>query len=170
MLFKQPVLEAIAAGRIDRAFRRWRRPTVRGGGRYSIIGRLRAVGGSAVVEARPQAEAFHHLVGDRPVQGVGAAEIALEHALQPGHVLDRQGLVEPELAVDPGDVLGRREGAQDGRRWIARDERDDQKDDHRDPEQHRDGERQPAQRVGEHGPNRSSVLFQFFATSFRIRR
>lgn len=33
MLFKQRVLEGIAAGRIDLAFRRWKRPTVRAGGR-----------------------------------------------------------------------------------------------------------------------------------------
>ncbi len=32
MLFKQAVLEGIAAGRITQAFRRWRRPTVKQGG------------------------------------------------------------------------------------------------------------------------------------------
>ncbi len=33
MLFKRPVLDGIAAGKIDRAFRRWRRPRVRRGSR-----------------------------------------------------------------------------------------------------------------------------------------
>ncbi len=32
MLFKAPVLAAIAAGRVDLAFRRWRKPTVKAGG------------------------------------------------------------------------------------------------------------------------------------------
>ena len=33
MLFKRPVLDGIAAGKVDRAFRRWRRPRVRRGSR-----------------------------------------------------------------------------------------------------------------------------------------
>ena len=32
MLFKQPILDGIAAGRVTLAFRRWKRPTVRAGG------------------------------------------------------------------------------------------------------------------------------------------
>lgn len=32
MLFKAPVLDAIAEGRVDLAFRRWRKPTVKAGG------------------------------------------------------------------------------------------------------------------------------------------
>ncbi len=32
MLFRRPDLEAIVEGRVDLAFRRWRRPTVKGGG------------------------------------------------------------------------------------------------------------------------------------------
>jgi hypothetical protein len=41
MLFRKPVLERIAAGEITLAFRRWRRPTVRSGGRLRTpIGEL----------------------------------------------------------------------------------------------------------------------------------
>ena len=32
MLFKAPVLAAIAEGKVDLAFRRWRKPTVKAGG------------------------------------------------------------------------------------------------------------------------------------------
>jgi hypothetical protein len=45
MLFRKPVLERIAAGEITRAFRRWRRPTVRPGGR------LRTTVGELAIEA-----------------------------------------------------------------------------------------------------------------------
>jgi hypothetical protein len=41
VLFKQRVLDGIAAGHIDLAFRRWRRPTVRAGGRLrTAVGEL----------------------------------------------------------------------------------------------------------------------------------
>jgi len=41
MLFKRRVLDGIAAGRIDLAFRRWQRPTVRAGGRLrTAVGEL----------------------------------------------------------------------------------------------------------------------------------
>lgn len=45
MLFKQRVLDGIAAGRIDLAFRRWKRPTVRAGGR------LRTRAGELAIDA-----------------------------------------------------------------------------------------------------------------------
>jgi len=41
MLLRRPVLEAIAAGDVDLVFRRWRRPTVKAGGRLrTAIGEL----------------------------------------------------------------------------------------------------------------------------------
>ena len=41
MLFKAPVLTAIAEGKVDLAFRRWRRPTVKAGGTLvTPVGRL----------------------------------------------------------------------------------------------------------------------------------
>jgi hypothetical protein len=45
VLFKRQVLEGIAAGRITLAFRRWRRPTVKAGGR------LRTAAGELAIEA-----------------------------------------------------------------------------------------------------------------------
>ena len=125
----------------------WRTAETTPARRPKMVQRRRAA--PARIEGR--AEALQHLVEHRPVERVGAAEIALEHAGEPGHVLHRQRLVEAELAVDPLDVLGRREGAQDCRRRVARDQRDHQKDDHRDPEQHRHGQEQPAKGVAEHG-------------------
>lgn len=41
MLLTRPVLDGISAGRIDLAFRRWRKPTVKAGGRLrTVIGEL----------------------------------------------------------------------------------------------------------------------------------
>lgn len=56
MLFKSRVLEEIAAGRVTLAFRRWKRPTVRAGGRLRTargelaIGRVDAVRAEDVTE------------------------------------------------------------------------------------------------------------------------
>ena len=52
MLFKAPVLKAIAEGKVDLAFRRWRRPTVKAGGTLSTP--VGVLGVEAVDEVAPQ--------------------------------------------------------------------------------------------------------------------
>ena len=47
------------------------------------------------------AEALEHLVEHRPVQRIGAAEIALQEVGQPDEVLLWQRLVEAEIAIEP---------------------------------------------------------------------
>lgn len=51
MLFKAPVLKAIAEGEVDLAFRRWRRPTVRAGGTLTTPVGVLAIEAIEVVEA-----------------------------------------------------------------------------------------------------------------------
>lgn len=60
MLFKAPVLAAIAAGRVDLAFRRWRKPTVKAGGTLTTPVGVLAIDEIAVVapEAISDAEAL----------------------------------------------------------------------------------------------------------------
>lgn len=53
MLFKAPVLKAIAEGEIDLAFRRWRRPTVKAGGALTTSVGVLAI--EAVDEVAPTA-------------------------------------------------------------------------------------------------------------------
>lgn len=52
MLFKQHILDGIAAGRITAAFRRWRRPTVKAGGTlHTAVGLLAIVDVAAIAPA-----------------------------------------------------------------------------------------------------------------------
>ena len=55
----------------------------------------------SVAEKRSQ-----HLVEDRPVQGVGAAEIAVEQVAEPDEVLLQERLVEAEVAVERATFSG----------------------------------------------------------------
>lgn len=57
MLFKAPVLKAVAAGRIDLAFRRWRRPTVRPGGTLTTPIGVLAIDAVDVVDPREVTDA-----------------------------------------------------------------------------------------------------------------
>ena len=72
MLFRKPVLERIAAGKITLAFRRWRRPTVRAGGR------LRTPAGELAIEA---------------VDEIAIEDIGEQHARSAGYT-DRDELVD----------------------------------------------------------------------------
>ena len=49
MLFKAPVLAAIAEGKVDLAFRRWRKPTVKAGGTLTTPVGVLAIDAIAVV-------------------------------------------------------------------------------------------------------------------------
>jgi hypothetical protein len=52
MLIKREHLEGIKAGRLSLAFRRWRRPTVRAGGRLRTAGELAVDAVDVVTEAK----------------------------------------------------------------------------------------------------------------------
>lgn len=64
MLFKAPVLAAIAEGRVSLAFRRWRKPTVRAGGALTTpvgvlaIDRVEVVEADSVTDAEARAAGF----------------------------------------------------------------------------------------------------------------
>ena len=57
MLFKAPVLKAIAEGRVDLAFRRWRKPTVKAGGTLTTPAGVLAIESVEIVAAVSEAEA-----------------------------------------------------------------------------------------------------------------
>lgn len=80
MLFKAPVLKAVAEGEVDLAFRRWRRPTVKAGGTLTTpigvlaIDAVDQIAPAAVseIEARragfaSQADALASLPGEQPL-------------------------------------------------------------------------------------------------------
>ena len=66
----------------------------------------------------------------------------------PPHVLDDERLVEAQVAMEAHDVLLGRLGAEHDGGWIPRRQVQDGEDQHRDPEQHGDGEEQAAEGVG----------------------
>lgn len=67
MLLKRAVLEAIAAGRVTRVYRRWRRPTVRAGGT------LRTSVGVLAIDA---VERVRGALGERDARRAGHASLA----------------------------------------------------------------------------------------------
>ena len=69
---------------------------------------------------------------------------------EPDEIPYHQRLIEPEVAVDPLDILGRRISAEDRRRRIARDHRHDQEDDDRQSQHHGDRRDQAAEDVASH--------------------
>lgn len=83
MLFKQHILEGIAAGRVTLAFRRWKRPTVRSGSMLRT-----AVGVVAIDE----------------VTEVDAAAISDREAAEAGHA-SREALMQTLAAQDGQPVL-----------------------------------------------------------------
>src|SRR3984893_10006806 len=93
-------------------------------------------------------EAQEHLGEDGPAQRDGAAEISLEDGAHPPHVLDDARLVEAQVAMEAHDVFLGRLGAEHDGGGIPRRQVQDGEDQHRDPEQHGDGEEQAAEGVG----------------------
>ena len=85
MLLQRRILDGIAAGEITLAFRRWRRPTVRAGGRLrTVIGEL------AIESVEPVAE---RSLDDRAARRAGfAARAELLASLRPEGTLYRVGL------------------------------------------------------------------------------
>lgn len=78
MLFKAPVLAAIAEGQVTLAFRRWRKPTVRAGGTLTTpvgvlaIDRVEVVAVDTLTEADARAAGYasrQALLADLPGQG-----------------------------------------------------------------------------------------------------
>lgn len=83
MLFKAPVLQAIAEGRVDLAFRRWRKPTVKAGGTLTTpvgvlaIDEIVIVAPGAISDAEAQragyasaARALAALDGEAPIHRI----------------------------------------------------------------------------------------------------
>src|SRR2546426_919558 len=93
-------------------------------------------------------EAQEHLGEDGPAQRDGAADIPLEDVTHPPHVLDGERLVKAQVAMEAHDVLLGRLGAEHDGGGIPRRQVQDGEDQHRDPEQHGDGEEQAAEGVG----------------------
>lgn len=81
MLFGKPVLERIAAGEITMAFRRWRRPTVRPGGR------LRTPVGELAIEA--VAEIAQGSISEQDARLAGYADLVRELSRRSGGKLYR---------------------------------------------------------------------------------
>lgn len=109
MLFRMPALEAIREGRIDLAFRRWRRPTVRAGSRLRT-----AVGTLAVHTVDPLedrdltdadarragfADAAELLAAFPPVEGRTLYRVALRFA-----GADERVALREDDALSPADV------------------------------------------------------------------
>ena len=73
MLFKAPVLTAIAEGQVTLAFRRWRKPTVRAGGTLTTpigvlaIDEVEIVSPDVIDRARPSAPATARSRHCRPI-------------------------------------------------------------------------------------------------------
>lgn len=76
MLFKAPVLKAIAEGEVDLAFRRWRKPTVKAGGTLTTPVGVLAIDSVQIVETASPAEiaravyaSFEAMLADLPGDG-----------------------------------------------------------------------------------------------------
>jgi len=75
MLFRRQTLEAIASGGVTLAYRRWKRPTVRAGGRVRtasgvvLIGNIAIVGMSALTEKDASAAGFPTLAALQEMLG-----------------------------------------------------------------------------------------------------
>src|SRR5690606_22583513 len=110
-------------------------------------------------------KALQHLVEHRPVEREGAAEIALKQVAEPDDILLEEGLVETELSIETGDVVGRGEVTEDSGRRVARYQRHHQEDDQREPEQDRNGRQKPLYDVACHD-GRAPVA----ARNARLRR
>lgn len=73
MLFKAPVLDAIAEGKVDLAFRRWRKPTVKAGGTLTTRVGVLAIDEVTIVEPEAVTEAEARRAGYRYVASLLAA-------------------------------------------------------------------------------------------------
>lgn len=72
MLFKAPVLDAIAEGKVDLAFRRWRKPTVKAGGTLTTRVGVLAIDEVAIVAPEAVTEADARRAGYRDVASLHA--------------------------------------------------------------------------------------------------
>lgn len=72
MLFKAPVLDAIAEGKVDLAFRRWRKPTVKAGGTLTTRVGVLAIDEVAIVSPETLTEADARRAGYRDVASLHA--------------------------------------------------------------------------------------------------
>ncbi len=89
-------------------------------------------------------EPIDQQVADRLVAPEVESEVAAQDVAEPVQVLDVDRVVETEVLPHCGHELGRRVQPEYGEHGVARDEPDDQEDEHRHAEQHRHGQRQPS--------------------------
>lgn len=124
MLFKRHELDAIAAGRITLAFRRWRRPTVRSGGTLRTAIGVLAIEDVVEIDPATITDAEAHRAGHKDAEAVrrtlfGAAEgrfwrIELRLAADDPRVALRiDDALDPDLVAALSDRLARldRDGA-----------------------------------------------------------
>lgn len=107
MLFRRRVLERIAAGEITLAFRRWRRPTVRAGGRLRTPAGELAIGAVGVIEGQDITDEDARLAGypdrARLLDELGRGEGRLYR------IAFRLAGPDPRLALRTQDELSARE-------------------------------------------------------------
>ena len=94
-------------------------------------------------------------------------ELALEQPAQPGHELDGERPVQPELLSDAGDVLGGREVAGDQGRRVAGGQVEEQEDDHGHHPHDGDGGQDSPDEVG---PQPARLAGYFFSMFHRTSR
>jgi hypothetical protein len=87
---------------------------------------------------------------DRLLRAPRDTEVALQHVAQPDAVLDDDRFIEPHLLPDFRYCLGCRLQSQHGQGWIARHQPQDDEDDDRKEQQHRDRLQQASQNVPVH--------------------
>ena len=95
-------------------------------------------------------DARQDLVERRPLRHVGIAEVAVQQPADPDRVLHRNRLVEAELALDLG-LLGRIDqagGVEQDVGDVAGNQAEQRENDHRDPEQRQEHEREAPHQIG----------------------
>lgn len=109
MLFKADVLDAIAAGRVSCAFRRWTRPTVKAGGRLRT-----RIGVLDILAVEPVTRAS---ITERQARAAGAPSLAAllrdldARAGDLYRIAFRVGGADPRVALRAQDALGSAERA-----------------------------------------------------------
>src|SRR5712692_8049498 len=93
-------------------------------------------------------EAQQHLGQHGATERDGATKIAPEDVAHPPRVLDDERLVEAKIPMEASDVLLGGLGAEHDGGGVPRGQVQDGEDQHRDPEEHGDGEEQAAESVG----------------------
>ena len=85
MLFKAPVLSAIAEGQVTLAFRRWRKPTVRSGGTLTTLVRVLGIDTVEIAD-HPGRETLPFKTDVRKLKALG-----LTQSLEIGYRLSPRG-------------------------------------------------------------------------------